>query len=43
MGGIGGGFSIVVRDIVRFRGIRSDVDGGGENGVGEGGGESPIG
>lgn len=45
MGGIGGRFSILVREIVRFRGIESDTDGGGENGVGEGGGggESPIG
>ena len=43
MGGRGGRVSILVREIVRFRGIESDVDGGSGNGVGEGGGESPIG
>ena len=44
MGGIGGRLSILVREIVRFRGIESDVGNGKKNGV-DGGerGESPIG
>ena len=44
MGGIGGRLSILVREIVRFRGIESDVDESDKNcdGGGGGGGESPI-
>jgi len=40
MGGRGGRLSMLMREIVRFRGIESDFDG---KGGGGGGGESPVG
>jgi len=45
MGGIGGRLSILVREIVRLRGIESDVDEDGKKceGGGRGGGESSVG
>lgn len=43
MGGIGGRLSILVREIVRLRGIESDVDEKKCEGGGGGGGESSIG
>ena len=42
MGGIGGGLSILMREIVRFRGIESQVDEGDRTDGGGGGGESPV-
>lgn len=43
MDGIGGRLSILVREIVRFRGIESDVGGDGRDCGGGGGGETPVG
>ena len=40
MGGRGGRLSMLVREIVRFRGMESDVE---WKGGGGGGGESPVG
>ena len=42
MGGIGGRLSILMREIVRFRGIEADVDEGSRTEGGGGGGESPV-
>ena len=43
MGGIGGRLSMPMREIVRFRGIESDVDEADRADAGGGGGESPVG
>ena len=42
MGGRGGRLSILIREIVRFRGIESDVDEDGNKCAGGGGGEAPV-
>ena len=43
MGGMGGRLFMPAREMVRFRGIKSDIDEDGKGSAGGGGGESPVG